>query len=439
MAGFWKDETGAVAVYVALTAPILIGFAALAVEAGSWILTQRSLQQVADTVAYSTAVRKFSVNSTNTLVNFAGSRANEMGLRSSDIFTVNPNYGQPAPNGEDVEVTIERVLPRQLTKIFTSEPDVTISVRAVAGIDQTSGVPACIIVLSPDDAGAFTIGGSAELIMEDCAAGSNSGADDSFRMNGSANALEATCVYTTGGARLNGGEVESLSDCSDIQVYQRPSLDPYADLVFPSFPNNLGADDVETGKGQNKTREIGPDRNLSVTTNGVVQEYPAARFASLKLDGDVSFEPGVYIIDGGKLEITAQAVLSGSGVSFYLTNGAELDVKGGATINLSGYSGSRNDPYNGLLFFSDRVPETKQIEHKFVGNSDTQVNGVMYFPVDKVTFTGTSSGAQSVSSCLWVISYELLVNGNTEVNLNECTTQNWAPKIEIAQRVRLLE
>ena len=44
--------------------------------------------------------------------------------------------------------------------------------------------------------------------------------------------------------------------------------------------------------------------------------------------------PGVYVIDGGALSINSTATVNGSGVTFYLTNGATVSMNGGASVHL---------------------------------------------------------------------------------------------------------
>ena len=50
-AAFARDERGAVAVLTALALPVLLGSAALACEAGWWLVETRSLQNAADAAA----------------------------------------------------------------------------------------------------------------------------------------------------------------------------------------------------------------------------------------------------------------------------------------------------------------------------------------------------------------------------------------------------
>lgn len=57
---FFKSQDGSTAVYFALIAPVLIGFAGLGSEASLWLVTERKLQHISDLAAYSGATRALS-------------------------------------------------------------------------------------------------------------------------------------------------------------------------------------------------------------------------------------------------------------------------------------------------------------------------------------------------------------------------------------------
>jgi hypothetical protein len=460
MTGFWKNETGAVAVYIALTAPILIGFAALAVEVGSWILIKRDLQQVADTVAYSTAIRRSSENAEPVLVEFGIERASVMGLTARELKsgeTKLPGHRDITvvpydPNG-NVEVVITRVLPRHLTQIYSGATPVEIRVRAVAGLDALSGDPACVVVLSTTADGAFTMQGSSVLDMGKCSTGSNSGKDDSFLVNGNKTDLIAKCVYTSGVYRYNGTLDLSGVGCEGDVVVNEPIVrDPFENLYLPvtsdfrnlpleNFKNPQNVSDLSkamTGRINVQTRANEP---------GPMVQVPARRFSDLTLDKSVSLAPGLYIVDGGTLTIDGSKnnsqVISGSGVSFYLANGADLQVLGNAKLDISGVG--RADHYNGLVFFSDGTEVKKgRVPYRFSGDSVSEIEGTMYFPNNELLITGNSQiiprDKRSEEECLWIITNELSLEGDANVKLEVCDpAPPWAPNVRFNKRVQLIE
>jgi hypothetical protein len=124
----------------------------------------------------------------------------------------------------------------------------------------------------------------------------------------------------------------------------------------------------------------------------------------------VNFAPGVYIIDGGTLKANSTAVLNGSGVMFFLTNGATLDINGQARLNLSA---ATTGTYAGLLFFADRSGAV--LNHKLNGTSDSYLQGAVYLPNDNVDFSGTSNTAMG---CTQVIARTLDLTGNSGIGIN---------------------
>lgn len=461
MTGFWKNETGAVAVYIALTAPILIGFAALAVEVGSWILIKRDLQQVADTVAYSTAIRRFSENAEPVLVEFGIERASVMGLTAREIKSGEnklPGHRDitvvPYDLNGNVEVVITRVLPRHLTQIYSGATPVEIRVRAVAGLDALSGDLACVVVLSTTAGGAFTMQGSSVLDMGKCSTGSNSGKDDSFLVNGNKTDLIAKCVYTSGVYTYNGTSDLSGVGCEGDVVVNEPIVrDPFEDLYLPVTADfdDLDLEDLKNPKDLSGLKSAMTEKiyvPIRASKPGEPEvAVPARRFSNLTLDKDVKLAPGLYIIDGGTLTIDGNKnnsqIISGDGVSFYLANGAALQVQGNAKLDISGVG--RADHYNGLVFFSDGTEVKKgRVPYSFSGDSVSEIEGTMYFPNNELLITGNSQiiprDDRSEEECLWIITNELSLEGDANVKLEVCDpVPTWAPNVRYNKRVQLIE
>lgn len=430
--GFWRAEGGAVAVYFALLAPILIAAAALAAEAGLWLITERKLQQIADAAAYSAAARSMSTTDTAILLAAATASATESGLVATDSLTMHrpPQSGGFAARSGYVQVEVGRSVARYFTALFmgTTEP-VRITARAVAGTDPNSGEPVCMLALSPSASPGFAAGGSGTVNVTACALSSNSTASNSFDMIGARVSVTGSCLYSVGGVDVTSGL--HLTDCAEPQTMQRPTPDPFASLALPTLADYGGL-----------TRRS----SSSVTGTYAHSEYllaysdlPASLFSGLTLQGTVNLGRGIYIIDGGTLKINANAVLSGTGVSFYLINGAKLDVAGGAVLNISAYSAAnpalRTDPFSPFLFFSDRAGTT--VAHSISGNSASHTNGIIYFPEDKLTYIGDSGSSYP---CLQILAATLTVSGNGTVNIGCLPDRSpGTPQMRANLRVALVE
>lgn len=430
---FFRSQDGSTAVYFALLAPVLIGFAGLGSEAGIWLMTERKLQHIADLAAYSGATRAQSTKTAALITASAQDRATSSGLRPTDTIVINtpPTSGPNTGRAGFVEVVVQRSVDRYLTTVLSNDSTpLVITTRAVAGAIEGSGEPVCMLALSPTASPAFSVGGSATVNVLNCAFAANSTAEDSFDMIGAKVTVSGSCLYTVGGVSVTEGL--TLTDCTEPQVLQRPAPDPYADLPM------LTSTDVAGLARYDKT---------SIATAFTPSEYlidypdmPVALFdGGLTLQGDVALGTGLYIIDGGSLKINANAVLTGMGVSFYLMNGATLDVAGGAELDLHAFDPAdptaRPDPFAGILFFGDRTGTP--VQHSLSGNSVSDINGMIYFPNDELTYIGDSGSSYP---CIKVIASQLKVSGNGTVTIGcDPSVPPGSPALASALRVKLLE
>ena len=87
------------------------------------------------------------------------------------------------------------------------------------------------------------------------------------------------------------------------------------------------------------------------------------------------------MINGGVLKINANANLTGSGVTFYLTNGATVQINGNSQMNMVAPT---TGTYAGLLFYGDRTQATAT--NTINGNATSLLTGTIYFSSQDVDF-----------------------------------------------------
>ncbi|MDG2002860.1 MAG: hypothetical protein P8J20_05960, partial [Novosphingobium sp.] len=98
---------------------------------------------------------------------------------------------------------------------------------------------------------------------------------------------------------------------------------------------------TSTGSGNNKTyyrtdQVIDTVQTvLSVVQTGSSPQMLPGTYSDFDLSCDTDLAPGVYVVDGGDLDVNAQYSLSGQGVMFVLKNGAGIKINGGADISLT--------------------------------------------------------------------------------------------------------
>lgn len=134
--------------------------------------------------------------------------------------------------------------------------------------------------------------------------------------------------------------------------------------------------------------------------------------------------PGIYVINGGRVKVTGQYQVTGAGVLFILKNGAYIDIAGGSNINLTGassgqlqqiggLSAAQADQFDGMLVFEDRASQGTNNRNSINGNSMTILNGKIYLPKSDVTFNGT---AGVTSACLLIAAKNITLGGTTNMS-----------------------
>ena len=222
-----------------------------------------------------------------------------------------PSSGGYAGDLEAVEVTVQENMPRWFTGLF-SDGTVDVAGRAVARI--TPGQQTCVLALDESANGAVTFIGSTSAILIGCNVHSNSLSDSSVLVTGNA-VVQTPCVSASGMVSVSASL--TLDECAAPYERADQAPDPYADLPVPDLtqpyttPNTFGG-------GAGATYNVSP-----------------GRYNGMDIRRTVNMAPGVYVIDGGSLSINSTATVNGTGVTFYLTNGATVSMNGGANIHLS--------------------------------------------------------------------------------------------------------
>ena len=160
------------------------------------------------------------------------------------------------------------------------------------------------------------------------------------------------------------------------------------------------------------------------TTSGVPQgTVLPGTYSDIKVRCNTTFSTGVYIIDGGELEVTGQYEVTGSNVMFVLKNGASIKITGGSDINLTaiqasdlvarGVSAEDADLLAGMLVFEERTGSSATGSgNKINGNADTVLNGTIYLPKSGIDFAGTAS---VTSQCLMIAAATINLTGTTNM------------------------
>ncbi|WP_292562307.1 pilus assembly protein TadG-related protein [Mesorhizobium sp.] len=376
-----RRSTGAnVATIFALTLPVVVGAAGFGVETSYWYYNSLRLQATADAAAYAGALEQIWGSDKPTIVAAATQSAASNGLGSGTIVVNTPPASGPNTAKKAVEVIVSQQLDRMFTLIFTQEK-VPEQARAVAVITDASS--ACMLALDPSASQAMLFSGSTSVKLTGCSVMSNSIASDAVKLQGSAG-LQAKCVISAGGVSLS-NPVTTV--CAAPITQALPAGDPFVDLPAPVAAT--------------------PCQNDNKATLG-----PGTYCSGMNLKGNVTLSPGVYVVQGS-FKINANAAITGSGVTIFMSGSSTVSMNGNASVQLSApTSGS----YSGVLFYGDRTGNSAS--STFNGTADSLLTGAIYFPKQQVNYLGNFSGK---GGCTRVVADTIQWSGNSTIN-QDCSS-----------------
>jgi len=401
---FLRDRRGFTAVTFALSLPVIAGSAGLGVETAYWFFEERRLQTAADLAANAGAVLLRSGASRSQAEEAAEAEALKNGYVPGTIVVNTPPTTGPNRHNRAVEVFLERDLQRYFTGLFIETP-VRVRVRAVAAYENEQ--QACILALDTWANDAVIFIGNPTATFNGCVVMSNSLADDSITIAGSAD-VTAPCIVSAGGTAVSADL--TLTSCSAPMEEMPQAQDPFEDLPEPSQSGPCAS-------------VPGGNPHTPKTLN------PGVFCGGLNLSGQFTLNPGVYVIDGGEFRINAGANVTGHGVMFFLTNGATVHFNGNAEIDLTAPT---TGTYAGVLMFGDR--DQGNAENVFNGTAASNFTGALYFPTQEVTHNGNFSGE---NGCLRIVARSIDLRGNSGFGTN-CTGTG-LDVIEVPGSVRLVE
>ena len=392
----------------------LCALVGLAADTGYFFDCKRQMQTAADAAALAGAeqLRRAGTTQPVTAANSAAvANGFTNGASGTTVAVHNPPLsGYYTADTSYVEAIITQDRPTLFMRVL-GIPTGRASARAVAGVQD---LPNCIYALSQTGTGLAT-NGSGSSLSAACGIVVNSSAASA--LNAGAGAVFATSVAITG---TYSGSC-STSDPSGCRTAVPPLPDPLAQLADPQFS---GCD-------------FGEPTPVKVS-GGVVSLNPGVycNGISITSGASVTFQPGVYILNGGGLSVNGNSTIQGSGVTFYNTARGKYVY---AAVNLTGGTlgflyAPTSGPTEGILFFQDRTitPKSSQSTNVIAGSSNLNFTGTFYFPTTDLTFSG---GGQVSANYTIFVARTITVGGNTTLSANFSSLQDGNPikKITLAE------
>lgn len=387
------DSRGVILPLMAFALPVLIGFAALAVDVAAWYTAKQVLQTAADagSVAGSHVLREG--GDYGDVVAAATADAVRNGF-DPDIGTITV-HSPPASGGyaglDGVEVILSEPQGLFFAGVIMSGDSVDITTRSVSLLTGEDG-DACVLALDPDSSRAIEVTGGADVQLTGCEVFANS-EDDQAIWQGGGSDFSAACAGTVGGIT---GTVDT-TECDAPRAGQAAIDDPFGDIEPPSTPATC----LKSG-------------NYKPSDGEVLQ--PGRYCGGIKIANgrDVTLAPGEYLIDGGRFHVAGGSELIGEGVTLFFVNDGSARMDNGTDIRLSAPT---SGPYAGFVMFQDRdIPNQANLKVVFNGGVNLTMTGVMYFPNQDVLING---GANINTDCLKVVSATVQFKGGADMR-NAC-------------------
>ena len=395
-----KSERGNALVMGAATMPLMLASAGFAVDTIHLGVMKRQMQRAADSSAIAGAYALAQDVSPQTAV------ARDLGKNKYPTLFQAQQVEVGPHGGFDRTVRVQLVAKPRLAfmSIFTKAP-AEVSSEAVAALVAEGKF--CVLSLYEGTNPGVDVSGGARVELG-CGIASNARGPKSIDATGNS-FVHASPLMAVGGLD---GAASNFADPVKLYPHGTEQTDPLAGLADPPPQTCTNIETVSP----NETRDLEP-----------------GCYKSLTIKGTANLAPGTYYINGGDLDITAQAKVAGTGVTFVMTGpggaAGDLRMNGDAQLNLVAPASGE---YEGILFYRDR--RAANVEAKINGSSTSTFAGAFYFPGSDVTFNGTA-GLQV--RCFLMIGQVVKFTGDARIT-NQCPDFGSAPDFTL-KFVRLVK
>lgn len=377
MRQFLRDTGGVIAILTAMLLPVLIGFAAWAIDASLLLYRQERLQVAVDIGARAGAevLRRSGTEA----------EARAFAQRMTEINSGAPTGTVPdvtvvIPEPARVDVTATLGVQRIFSAIFGQGNFTVVATSVAVFAAGAQGVP-CLYIDDPDAQRAMRLNRDSTLSLTGCDVVVASDHGRALVLEKDA-MLRATCVDVAGG--IAGIAQIALSGCPapNTGVVVPPPM-----LVLSNPPRPSGA--CTNKNSGERGAKAGPD----VLTP--VGRHPSG-LAELRLCSGLSIErdtvggPGVYFISGDDLEIKEGVTLTlGPGAIVVLQDDTEIDMESTARLRITAH---QEGTFDGLSIIAGHDRETKQVQKHMLGI--IEIEGAIVLPGEDITIDGRSTVAK---------------------------------------------
>ena len=379
---FWFNQNGNVAVMFSLAAiPLVLGIG-IAVDYSTSLNKNQTLQTLADAAAIGAAREMSLANTTTSQIETV---AQQIVTLKSDSAGAVPTVNVTVDSvGASVEVSLQQNWMPKFMGLITGGQQ-TVNASATAQLAGTGKI--CVIGLEKTLNRTIQLKKSAQLTGNDCGVYSNSTNSDSIRVDANAR-ITASMICSAGGATGAG-----------------PSFSPYASTDCPPVPDPL-IDRAPPAVGLCDHSDFEATVPMTVT--------PGVYCGGLLVtDVDVTFEPGIYIIKDGSLQVAAMGSITGENVGVYFTGDAGLNFGPNSSVSLTA---PKDGEMAGLLFYQDRN-STSAGSYRITSNDARVLLGTIYLSKSTLIIDANAPvGDQSAYTA--IVARKLVLDAGPNLVLN---------------------
>jgi hypothetical protein len=467
-------EHGQMLVLFALALVVILTVSALLLDGAGTLVTRRRLQNVGDAAALAGANVLQATGSAHICSTVS---SNPPGAPRQDIVnavmaSIATNWpaitaGQVtitcaadvAWDNQAVRVDISVTAPSFLGGAIGVGP-ATVSTTSIGLNGQITGSTYSVVLLDPSNAGwpnlrrgcpSFLISGGPTLIF-----------GGSVHVNSACAASDGGALATNGNsATVNFGANRVLNlvggyDPGPLTITPPPTtgVDPLEDPLATIEAINVGAQTVRSAS------RLVLNNTTQVLQPGIYRGGIQLRNSSIAL-----LRPGIFVIDGGGIDVGAQAALCSISATSVATdcsgfagqcpdtacgvllfnrgtaNGGgamgQISISAGSTLRLRAYDdravGNVGFEYRNILIWQDGTPAPSSSYSQPIvqlnGGGNVEVSGTVYAPGAKVLMGGGSGGSGgNVNLTLQFIAWDLEMSGNSSFNFFYSDTDFARPK-----------
>jgi Flp pilus assembly protein TadG len=422
----FRDRRGVVAMWVAVTTPVVAMGLGLGVDVTEWVIANQQLQRAADAAATAGSI-KYGLLASNAqqAAGFAADVAEANGVSGTATRTwtagsktlvannITVVVGSAVTSGDNssVAVTVRRVVAPTFSKVFTANSKTitaTSTADSIGGGTVNSYQQPCLFGLGQQGPGSPQISftGGVSVTLTGCAIQSN----EKLWVDGGSTVNVGT-VYANTAVSVTGGS--HLNATTSLQNQGSAVADPYAGNT------SLNAAIAQLANTANK-----PAANVgfagTILAAGI---YPSLTVSG---GGTLTMLPGLYVIKGN-ISFGGGGTIKGTGVT--IVSGGSLGIDGGAVVTLSAptVATATLNAVPAILFASNvNNTGTGNYTGKIGGGATATLAGVIYFPTSNFDLEGGAFSGGGTSSCLEIIANAITVAGGATMTNTGCSAMGAA-------------